>query len=262
MACEVCGKTFTQKTTYQEHLNVHTGNRPYVCKICDATFRKHRELKQHTRTIHSTKQFKCSLCAYIAKHKGKLTEHIKSIHEKPFKCSMCSYRTGEKSKIVQHIANKHTTELSFICEICGSGFKTKTSLQNHRQNIHFPQPKVCQICGVVCPSLSKYSAHIFRCGKDKHRYSCEICGQTYVNKEILKDHMNKHLDVKPYKCEICGKEFFQRNRLDTHKYVHRGPSYQCEVCNQSFNRKDNMKNHIKKHFYGALSSDSTSIAAV
>lgn len=254
--------TFTQELTYQEHLNVHTGNRPFSCKLCEASFRKRQELNQHLRTIHSEKQFKCPLCDHIAKHKGKLTEHMKSVHEKPFACDLCNYRTGEKGKIMQHIANKHTGDLSYVCEICGNGFKTKTSLQTHRQNIHFPEPKVCQTCGTVCPSLARYSAHIFRCGKEKKRFPCEKCGKTYVNKEILKDHMNKHLNIRPYKCDVCGKEFYQRNRLDTHKYVHRGAAYRCEICNQSFNRKDNMKNHMKKHFYKSMRYDNMIVTAV
>ncbi|XP_065226797.1 zinc finger protein 43-like [Planococcus citri] len=260
--CATCDKTFSQELTYQEHLNVHSGKRPFSCKLCTASFRARQDLNQHLRTIHSEKQFKCPTCNYVAKHKGKLTEHIKCVHDKPFACDKCAYRTGEKGKIQQHIASKHTKALSFVCEVCGNGFKTRYSLQMHMKNIHFPEPKVCQTCGTICPSLSKYNAHVFRCGKEKQKYKCEKCGQTYVSKEILRDHMNKHLNLKPYKCKVCGKAFHMRTRLWTHEYVHRGANYQCEICNRSFNRKDNMKNHMKRHFYKSMRCDDTIVTAV
>ncbi|XP_065203366.1 zinc finger protein 37-like [Planococcus citri] len=244
--CAICKETFSQELIYQEHLNVHSGKRPFSCKLCTASFRDRLALNKHLRTIHSDERFKCPTCDYVAKYKGKLTAHIMAVHDKPFTCDTCGHRTGEKDKLQHHIASKHSSTMSFVCEVCGKAFGTNRSLKIHMRNIHFPEPRVCQICGTVCPSYSKYNTHIFKCGKEKQKYECEKCGQKYAKKCSLQDHMNKHLNRKPYKCKVCGKAFYMKIRLNTHEYVHRGANFQCEICDRSFKRKDNMKSHMKR----------------
>ncbi|XP_065206771.1 gastrula zinc finger protein XlCGF57.1-like [Planococcus citri] len=183
--CTICKKTFPHELDYQEHLNVHSGKRPFSCKLCTASFSARQGLNVHLRQVHSDKQFKCPTCDHVAKHKGKLMQHIKCVHDKPFTCDTCGYRTGEKGKLQHHIGSKHSLTMSFVCEVCGKGFGTNTSMQIHMRNMHFPEPRVCQICGTVCPSYSKYNAHRFKCGKEKQKYECEKCGQKYNNPEVL-----------------------------------------------------------------------------
>ncbi|XP_065202962.1 zinc finger protein 595-like [Planococcus citri] len=244
--CLICKKTFARESTYQEHLNVHSGKRPFSCKLCTSSFRVRSLLNYHLRTVHSDKQFKCPTCDYVAKYKSKLTAHMRCAHEKPLTCDDCGYRTGEKRRLQRHIASKHTSSMSLVCEVCGKELATSITLHYHMKNIHFPEPKVCQTCGKVCPSNSKYSQHILKCGKKKEEYECEKCGQTYSIKANLLEHMNKHLNRKPYKCKVCGMAFYQRIRLHTHKFVHRGANFQCEICDRPFKRKDNMKSHMKR----------------
>lgn len=249
LECKTCAKKFLSKSAFEDHLNWHTGYRPFKCDVCSNTFRRRSDLAVHSRIIHSKGKFKCHLCDYVAKHEGRLKSHMKTSHEKPFVCGICDYRCGAKRRIEEHIMSKHqNTNPSFVCELCGGSFRGKLCLRAHQEKVHFPEPQVCSTCGKLCPSLSNYKKHIQECGKERIRYTCDMCNQTYCKKAILKDHMNTHLNIQPYKCNVCDKKFFLRVRLLTHKAVHRAPTFQCEICLKSFNRKDNMKSHRKKHY--------------
>ncbi|XP_026325716.1 zinc finger protein 320-like [Hyposmocoma kahamanoa] len=50
--CEICAKAFTSKKMLEEHMNSHTGARPYVCTTCGATFGYASALYTHNRLRH------------------------------------------------------------------------------------------------------------------------------------------------------------------------------------------------------------------
>ena len=49
-ACEICEKTFTQKTGLKFHLMAHTGNFQFRCRHCHRSFIQKEGLKQHWKT--------------------------------------------------------------------------------------------------------------------------------------------------------------------------------------------------------------------
>ena len=52
--CEFCGKGFATKVTFQEHTNIHTGERPYKCDFenCNKTFASSGNMYMHRRSSH------------------------------------------------------------------------------------------------------------------------------------------------------------------------------------------------------------------
>ncbi|XP_073966060.1 zinc finger and BTB domain-containing protein 41-like [Choristoneura fumiferana] len=54
--CDHCGKAFTNKSTLLDHINTHTGARPFACKLCDATFGYKSALYLHGRYKHKIKK--------------------------------------------------------------------------------------------------------------------------------------------------------------------------------------------------------------
>merc|ERR1712098_955575 len=36
--CNVCGKSFVSSTKLKDHMNIHTGERPYNCRFCPKNF--------------------------------------------------------------------------------------------------------------------------------------------------------------------------------------------------------------------------------
>lgn len=47
--CEVCGKGFAAKGNFEDHKNIHTGEKPYKCKYCMACFASKGTHAMHER---------------------------------------------------------------------------------------------------------------------------------------------------------------------------------------------------------------------
>lgn len=51
--CTVCQKGFVQKRKYQDHMNIHTGERPHNCQFCSKTFADTANCLKHMRESHA-----------------------------------------------------------------------------------------------------------------------------------------------------------------------------------------------------------------
>ena len=50
--CSVCAKGFINKQRLQDHMNMHTGEKPYMCNFCGSTFANNSNRLMHERTVH------------------------------------------------------------------------------------------------------------------------------------------------------------------------------------------------------------------
>ncbi|GFY41446.1 hypothetical protein TNIN_77501 [Trichonephila inaurata madagascariensis] len=50
--CEYCLKCFTRKRSLIDHVNIHTGTRPYVCQFCSNTFTQRASCNRHMKLRH------------------------------------------------------------------------------------------------------------------------------------------------------------------------------------------------------------------
>lgn len=90
----------------------------------------------------------------------------------------------------RHIA-LHTEKPQFICDVCGSQFQTKNSLQEHHLRLH-------------------------AVGKN---FSCEKCGKVFGRSSDLNRHLtNTHADAPLYKCH-CGNKYKSLSSLQRHQLM-------------------------------------------
>ena len=50
--CETCGKGFDSTSKLSDHINTHTGAKPYLCEWCDKSYQNYSNLRSHIKSVH------------------------------------------------------------------------------------------------------------------------------------------------------------------------------------------------------------------
>lgn len=251
--CELRRKTFAARQAVQVHQTTPHKEK-YVCDVCEKTYISRYHLKQHMNKVHPQNAM-----------------HLK--------CHLCDYRTHNRFNLKGHI-DRHNKAASFICDECGKGFYSRSTLEEHKKGKHGPGFR-CDVCGAVLTSMSNLRQH-----KKTHepksagvKYQCDICGQGYrarskcafrlhvlkhqgivkqfkcsdCNKVLTSDnsyrqHLRKHSGEKPFICEFCSKAFSEKKYLQVHRRIHTGEKpYECDICGVCFNQRSTMTSHRRSH---------------
>ena len=166
------------------------------------------------------------------------------------------------------------------CPTCKKRYSTKKSLLRH-QLLHEEPNFECDICNVKFYRKDKLKSHYDKCSEknpDQVR-KCNICGDSFENNEILREHRAKHVtegilteedlkeiepepeerksgekvarkrrtDIVGLECTECNKQYTSRKGLLRHIQVHEGKKYLCDICPKKFYRREHLKVHVAKH---------------
>ncbi|XP_055306842.1 gastrula zinc finger protein XlCGF8.2DB-like [Sitodiplosis mosellana] len=134
--CHLCKKYSTlQKTNFEAHLRVHTGERPFECDHCSKKFKKAFNLKVHLKSHTNPRplKYKCSTCFKIFAQQMEKENHEVNCKRRGYECDLCkTYTTDHKEHLMTHI-RIHTGEKPFRCETCLKCFLQKANLNMHRK---------------------------------------------------------------------------------------------------------------------------------
>ncbi|XP_028919882.1 zinc finger and BTB domain-containing protein 41 [Ornithorhynchus anatinus] len=295
--CDICKKSFTRRPHLEEHMILHTQNKPFKCTYCEEHFRSRFARLKHQEKFHLG-PFPCDICGRQFNDTGNLKRHIECTHggKRKWTCFICGKSVRERTTLKEHL-RIHSGEKPHLCSICGQSFRHGSSYRLHLRVHHDDKRYECDECGktfIRHDHLTKHKkihsgekAHqCEECGKcfgrrdhltvhyksvhlgekvwQKYKatfHQCEVCKKVFKGKSSLEMHFRTHSGEKPYKCQICNQPFRIKKTLTKHMVIHSDARpFNCQYCNATFKRKDKLKYHID-HVHGIKSADETLASA-
>lgn len=138
-ACVACGRAFSQRSHLMDHVNEHTGAKPYECDVpgCGAAFSSRAALSRHLAKHDAPCACDYPGCLRAFATPNALAAHRRTHEEaRPFACEVpgCTKRFKNEDSLRQH-GRVHTGERRFACEYpgCGRRFGYKVDLKRHER---------------------------------------------------------------------------------------------------------------------------------
>ncbi|KAK2580433.1 hypothetical protein KPH14_006178 [Odynerus spinipes] len=271
--------------------------------LTDMDARHNRKHENSLKKVNNRKELECATCNKKCSSKQSLTKHMEQ-HVKEEKIEKVDKSDKFKKPVERKEQQRRVggTEVAkdedddddnsdfesgldwpmdnHECSTCKKRYSTKKSLLRH-QLLHEEPNFECDICNVKFYRKDKLKAHYDKCSEknpDQVR-KCNICGDSFENNEMLRQHRAKHVtegilteedlrDIEPrpeerkqgekvarkrrtdivgLECTECNKHYTSRKGLLRHIQVHEGKKYLCDICPKKFYRREHLKIHVAKH---------------
>ena len=273
--CELCEKTFKDKTNLTKHLNnVHNIRKEtFHCEQCDNKFATNSGLTRHVKIVHSedSMALKCDICDHISRsdleHRSHLHRHMfRQLKDGNFQCIECSLILKPDQNLNTHIhceicpfasnntrMDKHMKEVHFIvlkCQECDAEFDCRSDLNRHVKEVHTTDCRSvkCDKCDHVSRNDTEHRNHLHT-----HRFTKLTNGSYQCNecKKILEPGKKLRLHKHNY-CDLCSYSCIRLHQFYNHKYlIHSIPlpshytQFKCDTCDYMTLYSGSLKNHQK-----------------
>ncbi|XP_063232177.1 zinc finger protein 501-like [Bacillus rossius redtenbacheri] len=144
---------------------------------------------------------------------------------------------------------------TFLCDLCGQGFRLKTSLRAHIAEHLGPARRRCGSCGETLQTAAALVHHVLARhlpGPDPggQGLQCSACEASFPGPAALLRHLPAH-DGRAFPCPACGRRFHQRLALRLHLRLHAGADIaECAVCARPFTDRRALRRHLAGHARG------------
>ncbi|KAH3839561.1 zinc finger protein 69-like [Dreissena polymorpha] len=167
--CPICGKKFSNRNSFKQHANVHSGIKPYKCDVCEKAFTYHKSLREHKFMHDNIRRFKCNTCGKTFRQRTTLHIH-KRTHKlvKDHVCH-CGKEFSQKQALERH-ERIHSGVKPFKCVHCGKAFSDSTTIRRHMIAIHLESESNWQD-NIICTVQKKSDYYIIGGTGQNRKYS-------------------------------------------------------------------------------------------
>jgi len=168
----------------------------------------------HMNYQHRFEEAKCPKCNRIFGNPGKLRSHLQN-HKRysaNLECLICNMKLFNSQSLKGHVENVHSTEkakITFLCDICGLNYYSKSLLNIHMINKH-SRPYKC---------FDEYCTERFNYNTSRKSHYLSFHSSDLEKYKILE---RKERFYFPYKCpyESCNKKFKDKQSMLQHHRTH------------------------------------------
>ncbi|XP_043828131.1 zinc finger protein 408 [Dromiciops gliroides] len=198
--CDQCGKAFARRPSLRLHHKTHqvpAAPTPCPCPICGRPLANQGSLQNHMRLHTGEKPFLCPHCGRAFRQRGNLRGHLR-LHtgERPYRCPHCSDAFPQLPELRRHLIS-HTGE-AHLCPVCGKALRDPHTLRAHERLHSGERPFPCPQCGRAYTLATKLRRHLKSHLADKP-FRCPTCGMGYTLLQSLKRHQLSHCTKSPSK---------------------------------------------------------------
>jgi len=143
--CPCCSQVFESPVSYRDHILASFSLDPELVEFLNL------ELRIGTKEPPDTPQTALSDCT----QNSDLEDHY---------CHLCDKVCKGQKGLSQHIGKSHSFQKrSWICKICGKGFKHNHALKFHNRQVHEGSTRVrCHLCGKILYNKYALPQHLQR----------------------------------------------------------------------------------------------------
>ena len=153
-------------STLQDHLRIHSGEKPYKYTHCDKCFRRSSHLKRHLLIHTNERPFKCTQCEKCFRLSSHLQHHLR-IHsgERPFQCTQCEKCFTRKQTLFYHKKNSiltHRTNVNHVVKISLMTMLWRGTIDCEKRSARDKERFTCRICDEYCYDHCEYLCHMYK----------------------------------------------------------------------------------------------------
>lgn len=253
--CTSCDLQFTSRFKLQDHMNLHTGARPYYCSECGKRFSQihnyRTHLRSHAEAKAKAKRYRCRICHRHFEDDSNLQSHLTMNHfeNEFYECDRCKRVFVSLSECQRH--TQHLCRRKIMCEKCGHYFRKEKFLKRHLEKKLCFSKLRCTDCSKMFTKKHNLLRHSFT-HLGLLPYTCVRCRCHFRLARLYLKHKCKPQIIH---CVACLREFlsdhdFQQHIKDTGCWGNReakGDEIRCLECGQKFDTKDDLKKHAGAH---------------